>query len=77
MKELVKTLNNLPKLLKLILCIPAIEIVWSIGRICNALDKNDMVRLVIAILTIVPGVTFMWAIDLVWILMHDRAFAMD
>ena len=76
MKDLVKSLNNLPLLAKLILCIPGLDIVWSIGRVCNGLAKKDTLWTVIGILTIVPGAAFMWAVDAVLILLRGKPFGM-
>ncbi|MBQ4325256.1 MAG: hypothetical protein IJC29_05605 [Clostridia bacterium] len=76
MKEFVDKLNGLSLLLKLILCIPLLDIVWSVGRVLNGLAKKDILWTVIGILTIVPGAAFMWLVDLVLILMRGKASGM-
>ena len=76
MKELVKKLNGLDLLFKLILCIPVLDLVWSVGRVLNGLAKKDILWTIIGILTIVPGAFFMWLVDLVLILMRGKAFGM-
>ena len=76
MKEFVDKLNGLDFLFKLILCIPLLDIVWSVGRVLNGLAKKDILWTVIGILTIVPGAAFMWLVDLVLILMRGKAFGM-
>lgn len=74
MKDLIKQVNDLPLLAKLLLCIPAIEIFYGICRVVNGVAKNDIVWIVLAILTIVPGATFMWIIDALWVLVKGHAF---
>ncbi len=74
MKGFVKTLNNLPLLFKLLLCIPVVDIVYSIGRVANGIAKKDILTTVLGILTIFPGAAFMWAVDLVLILLRGKAF---
>lgn len=74
MKDLIKQVNDLPLLAKLLLCIPAIEIFYGICRVVNGVAKNDIVWVVLAILTIVPGATFMWIIDALWVLVKGHAF---
>ncbi len=74
MQDLIKQVNGLPLLVKLLLCIPAIEIFYGICRVVNAVVKNDVLWIVLAILTIIPGAFFMWLIDLVWVLTKGHAF---
>ncbi len=77
MRELLNQLKGLPLILKLILCIPAIDIVWGVARIMSALDKKNTVNLIIGILTIVPGAFFVWILDLVWVLTKGDAILVD
>ena len=76
MKKFVKSLNGLPTLLKLILALPGLDLVWSIGRVCNGLAKKDALKTIIGILTIVPGAVFMWLVDIVLIVLRGKAFGM-
>ncbi len=77
MKQLIETIDNLPKIVKLILCIPAVAIVWWIYRICKSLDKNNMVGVVIAVILLVVGIPFMWLVDLICILVKDNIWWLD
>ncbi|MGN0804763.1 MAG: hypothetical protein ACI4MS_05215 [Candidatus Coproplasma sp.] len=74
MKELIKQVNGLPLIVKLLLCIPAIEIFYGICRVVNGIVKNNVLWIVLAILTIVPGAFFMWLIDVIWVLWKGHAF---
>ncbi|MGN0806670.1 MAG: hypothetical protein ACI4MC_06480 [Candidatus Coproplasma sp.] len=74
MKDLINQVNGLPLIIKVLLCIPAIEIFYGVCRVVNGVVKNDLVWIVLAILTIVPGAFFMWVIDLVWVLWKGHAF---
>ena len=77
MKELIKAMDNLPQLVKLILCIPAVAIVWMIYRLCRSLEKNNMVGVVLSIVLIFVGVPFMWLIDLLCILLKGNVWWID
>ena len=77
MKSLIKAMDNLPLLIKLILCIPCVAIVWMIYRICRSLDKNNLVGVVIAIVLIFVGIPFMWLIDLLCILVKGNVWWID
>lgn len=72
MKDLIKAMDRLPKILKLILCIPVLDIVWAIYRIIKGLVKNDSFLLVLGILWIIPGAVFAWVFDLVTVLLYDH-----
>lgn len=77
MKKLVRELNALPWIVKLILCIPVLDIVWSVGRVANGIAQNSILWTVIGILTIVPGAAFMWLVDLILIIFRGKAFGMS
>ena len=77
MKSLINAMDNLPKLIKLILCIPAVAIVWMIYRLCCSLDKGNVVGIVLAIVLLFVGIPFMWLIDLVCILLGGRVWWVD
>ena len=77
MKSLIDAIDNLPKIVKLILCIPAIAIVWMIYRICCSLEKKNMVGVVIAVILCFVGIPFMWLIDLLCILFKGSIWWID
>ena len=72
MKDLIKALDNLPWILKVILCIPGLEIVWGVYRVCRSLVKKNTLALIIAILLIVPGAAFMWVIDIICVILTGK-----
>lgn len=75
MQDLIKQVNSLPLIVKVLLCIPAVEIFYGICRIINQATKQpiDALYLVLAILTVFPGAFFMWIVDLVCVLMYGHA----
>ena len=72
MKDIIKTFDELPYILKLIFCIPALNIVWWVYRIIKSLDANNTVALVVAIVLLFVGIPFWWAIDLVCLLLNKK-----
>lgn len=74
MEEFLKTVDGLPTIVKLILCIPCIEIFYGICRVINGIAKNNVLWIVLAILTIIPGACFMWLVDVIWVLWKGHAF---
>ena len=77
MKDLIKTFDSLPLILKVILAIPALDIIWWIYRICRSLDKNNIVGVVIAVILMCVGIPFMWLVDILCILIKGNVFWID
>ncbi len=72
MKEFVTSLDSLPILVKVILALPALDIIWGIYRILSALDAKNTVALVVSIILLF--IPFMWIIDIVMILLQGRVW---
>ncbi|MBO5970887.1 MAG: hypothetical protein J6S14_20620 [Clostridia bacterium] len=77
MDSLIKAIDNLPKIVKLIFCIPAIAIIWMIYRLCRSLAKKNIVGIVLAVVLLFVGIPFMWLIDLVCILFKGNIWWID
>lgn len=65
LKDLVKTIDKLPKIAKIILCLPGLDIVWAIYRIIKGVVKKDTIGIVIGALWVIGGCTITWVFDLV------------
>lgn len=65
MKDLLKAIDDLPWIVKIILCIPALDIVWSIYRIIKGIEEKNTVTLIIGIIWIIGAVSIGWLIDLI------------
>ena len=72
MKDFIKAIDNLPKLIKLILCIPVLDIIWAIYRIIKGVTKNNALLVVIGILWIVPGSMFGWIVDIITVILYGH-----
>lgn len=72
MKELLKAVDNLPWLAKLILCIPALDIVWAIYRIIKGVVNKDVVKIVIGIVWIFGACTITWLFDLITVVLNKN-----
>ena len=77
MKQFIKEMDRLPLLIKLIFCIPAIDIIWAIYRIVKGVLKGSLLQIIIGILWIAPGVALGWLIDLVSILLTGKILLSD
>jgi hypothetical protein len=68
MKEVISALDNLPWIIKIIFCLPVINVVWAIYRILKGAVEGDPVRILIGVLWIPLGTTVLWILDLVFVL---------
>lgn len=72
MKDFIKWMDDAPFVLKLIFCIPAVDIVWSIYRLVKALNSGKTATLVLWIVLLIVGIPFIWLVDLVLILLKGK-----
>ena len=73
MKDLIKEMDNLPWLVKLILCIPALDIVWTVYRLLRSLDAKNTLGIVISIILFVCA-PFVWLIDLICVILKKQVW---
>ena len=72
MKELIKAIDDLPWIAKLILCIPVLDIVWAIYRIVKGLANKDTFTLVIGIVWIIGACSITWLFDIVTTILYKH-----
>lgn len=74
MKEFINSLDSMPLLVKIILAIPALDIIWGIYRIVSAVYKKDTPALIVSIILLFIPIT--WIFDIVMILLTGNVFKM-
>ena len=77
MKDIIKAVDNLPLLVKLILALPGLAVVWSIYRLLRSLDKNNTLGIVLAVVLIVAGPTVFWVVDMICLLLNGKIWWID
>ncbi|HIR38847.1 MAG TPA: hypothetical protein IAB90_00535 [Candidatus Coproplasma stercoripullorum] len=76
MQEFLRTVDGLPLVVKIILCIPVLDIFYSICRVIRGVAKGDVLWIVLGVLTVFPGAFFMWILDLIWVLLKGHGILM-
>ena len=71
MKDIIKAIDNLPWIAKLILCIPVLDIVWTVYRLLRSLDAKNTVAIVISIILFFCA-PFVWLIDLICVILNKK-----
>lgn len=74
MSNFVKSMDNLPRIWKIVLCLPVLDIIWAIWRICKSVERGNILELVLAILWIFAGSTVLWILDIVFIILYNYPF---
>lgn len=72
MKDFIKAMDDLPLILKIILALPALDIVWGIYRIVKGVAYKNVVALIFGILWIIPGSVICWILDIVTLLLNNK-----
>ena len=70
-------MDNLPLIVKIILALPALDIIWNVVRLLKSVAKNNVVGIVLALVLIFVGAPFMWLIDLLCILFKGKIWWID
>ena len=77
MKDFVKSMEGFPKIVKILLALPVIDIVWAIYRICRSVAKKSTVGIVLGILLLIFSPFLVWILDIITIVLNDRVLWID
>ena len=72
MEDFLKVIDELPFIVKVILCIPMLDIVWNIYRLIKSLDANNNVGIILSIILLIVGIPVVWLFDLICVLMNKK-----
>ena len=64
MKNFIKAMDELSFIVKLILCIPMLDIVWTVYRLIKSLDAKNTAGIVVSIIMFFCA-PFVWLVDLI------------
>lgn len=77
MKDFVKAMDKLPKLVKILLALPVLDIVWAIYRLCRSGAKKHTLGVVLAVVMIVVCASLFWLVDIITIILDDKVLWID
>ncbi|MDO5330211.1 MAG: hypothetical protein Q4F15_02095 [Bacillota bacterium] len=69
-----KWMNKQSRLVKIIFCLPILDILWGIYRVVDTIVHFNLIRLVCAILWLVFGGFILWVLDLICIILTGHIF---
>ena len=77
MKELIKSFDNLPKIVKIILALPVLDIVWAIYRLLRSIEKGNFLGIILAIILLIVCPVILWILDIITIIVADKVLWID
>ncbi len=77
MKQFIQTFDELPRILRIIFCLPAIDIIYVVYRIVKSCSKNNTLGVVLGIILLVLGLPWLWLLDLITVVVYDKVLWID
>ncbi len=77
MDNFIKTVDDLPLIVKIILALPVIDIVWVVYRIIKSAQKQSMFGVVLGVIMIIIGIPFLWLIDIISLIVCNKVLWID
>ena len=74
MASYIKWMNSRSKLVKILFCLPIIDILWAIYRIVGAVKNRNIIHLILGLIWVFFGPSFGWILDLASIILFDHIF---
>ena len=74
MKEFINSLDSMPLLVKIILAIPALDIIWGIYRIVSGVYHKNTPAIIVSVILLFIPIT--WIFDIVMIILTGSVFKM-
>lgn len=77
MNSLVRAMDKLNIVIKIILALPVLDIVWHFYRLLRSIDRGNVLGIILAVLLIVVGWAFFWIVDIISIILTNRVLWID
>lgn len=77
MNQFVSAMDKMPKLVKILLALPALDIIWTIYRICRSADKKRVLGIVLGLIVLIVGIPLLWLIDIITLLVSNKVLWID
>lgn len=72
MSSFLKAIDSLPKLVKILLAIPLLDIIWVVYRLALSIEKKSTLGIVLAVILIIVGIPFLWLVDIITLIVDDK-----
>ena len=72
MNQFIKWMDNRSRLVKILFCLPIIDIIWGVYRVLGAIKNKNWFHLVLAIIWLVIAGFVGWVLDLICIILFNH-----
>ena len=72
MNQFIKWMDNRSRLVKILFCLPIIDIIWGVYRVLGAIKNKNWFHLVLAIIWLFIAGFVGWVLDLVCIILFNH-----
>ena len=77
MSNFIKSMDDLPLIVKILLALPFLDIIWVVYRLIKSIEKKNTLGIVLAIVLIIIGVPFLWLIDIITLIINNSVIWLD
>lgn len=77
MKSIIKSFDELPKIVKIIFALPGLDIIWAIYRLLRSLSKNNILGIILAVIMLFVCPAIFWIIDIITIICANKVVWID
>lgn len=74
MSSFINWMDSRSRVVKILFCLPIVDILWGLYRLFAAIIKKDWLELVLAILWIIIAAEIGWIFDIICILVTGHIF---
>lgn len=72
MNAIVKGFDSLPRIVKIILALPVLDIIWAIYRLIRSVAKKRFIATLLAILMLIFCPVIFWIVDIITIILFNK-----
>ena len=74
MRAFIDWMNGRSRLVKILFCLPIVDILWGVYRLGGAIINKNILHIVLAVVWIIWGGFIGWILDLICILITGHIF---
>ncbi len=75
--SLVAAFDGLPKVVKIILALPFLDVVWAVYRLVRSIAHNNTLGIVLGILMLFLCPTILWILDIITLVLSNKVLWID
>lgn len=72
MNKFINLMNSLPKIVKILLALPVLDLIWVVYRICKSAVSKNTFGIIIGVLLFIIGWPILWLIDMITLIAKNN-----